>query len=168
MADKVLISNATTYGYDYDDKLIHIAGTATGVSVHGAATMSALGQNVFVAQANGRFTDVGLAAQRMALSASGFVSGTVLATLRINSVAVCSTDPSITMAGSAGAVGQTATNKTATGANAVSGIVNTASAAFSTGDIITVDWNTFSVGSAAATSSGIGLSIFARWRNAAT
>lgn len=159
MSQRIFLSNDTATsspniaGYQYDEETFQISVNET--SVHGGANFSAITQGMFIAKANGTVVDVFLGVVNPALSASGFVSGTVNGTVRINSVDVCSTDPKIDMVATSAGVVRAATNKGSTGAT--SAVVNAASAAFSTGDQICYEYNTRSVGSAAAGAAGKGL-----------
>ncbi len=157
MADGVILSNDVA-GYSYRDTRFEYAFVSE-TSVHGTSgTRYALGAwpSGF---GSGKVVEFGLGVVAPATSASGFVSGTVDATLRINSVAVCSTVPAIAMAGSAGQSARITTNASTTiqQALATSGIVNTASAQVNPGDQISMDFNARSVGSAAAGAAGVGL-----------
>jgi hypothetical protein len=104
--------------------------------------------------------DVAIGVPVPAVSASGFVSGTVDAQVNINSAAVLSTLPAIAMVGSAGAVAR----KTTLTGGGTSAVVNQNSCYFSAGDCISVDYNARSVGSAAATAAGTGLYVGVRVR----
>lgn len=150
-----------TVGYSYHDPehAYHFALLANDASAHGfsAGNQSLLGPM----PAAGRVLDFQIAANP-AVSASGFVSGTIDALLRLNSANIMTTNPSITMAGSASAVFPqlvVGTNVAQSASAAgivflVSGVVNGASASFKQGDYISIDWNARSVGSAAPTTSG--------------
>ncbi|HEY6020243.1 MAG TPA: hypothetical protein VIY48_10165 [Candidatus Paceibacterota bacterium] len=154
--DSIFLTNDAA-GYAYQDKTVFF-GFTSEASAHGASTTLT---QVFTVPAglSGEITDVGIGVVLPAVSASGFVSGTVDATLRINSVAVCSTNPSIAMAGSAGQATRAATQFTSGTASGLitSAVVNAASNAFTAGDQIAVDMNARSVGSAAAGAAGKGL-----------
>lgn len=158
--DQLFLSNDAA-GYTYDTRLI-FAGFAQDNSAHGASTTMT---EVFMVPfgKSGEILDVMLGVELPAVSASGFVSGTTDVTVRINSVAVCSTNPSINMAGSAGQASATNTFGKNT-AIATSAVVNAASNAFVAGDYITVDMNARSVGSAAAGAAGKGLYAQIRYR----
>lgn len=155
MADRVLLSNDTVTGGNgginglaYDDQLFRF-GLDNETSVHGvsAATVA-----VFVAPQNGKIVDFFIGTVKQGVSASGWVSGTVTADVRINSVTALTTSPAIPMAGSAGAVARKATNA----GGGTSAVVDTAANTFSAGDQICIDYNLRSVGSAAATAAGVG------------
>ena len=161
MASRVFLSNDSTIsgGGVQTDEEIFFFSFANESSALGGANASATLVPVAIAKAPGVISDVFVGVVLPPVSASGFVSGTVDAGVRINSAAVLSTNPAIAMAGSAGQAVRVATN---TPPNAASGlitsaVVNVASAAFSTGDQISIDWNTRSVGSAAAGAAGKGL-----------
>lgn len=149
-------------GYAFQDKYAFF-GFASESSAHGASTTMT---EVFMVPAglSGTIQDVGLGVVLPAVSASGFVSGTTDVTVRINSVAVCSTNPSIALAGSAGQAARTTTFGVGTTAIATSAVVNAASNAFSPGDFIAVDMNARSVGSAAAGAAGKGLYGYVKYR----
>lgn len=151
--DQLFLSNDAA-GYTYDTRLIFF-GFAQDNSAHGASTTMT---EVFMVPfgKSGEILDVMLGVELPAVSASGFVSGTIDATVRINSVNICSTNPSINMAGSAGQASATTTFGKNAGI-ATSAIINVASNAFNPGDFITVDMNARSVGSAAAGAAGKGL-----------
>lgn len=159
--DEIVLSNDAA-GYRFDTKFIY-QGFASESSAHGASTTLT---EVFMVPNgySGEITDIQLGVVLPAVSASGFVSGTVDATLRINSVAICSTNPSIAMAGSAGQAARTTTMGTGTVGLITSGQVNTASASFVAGDQISVDMNARSVGSGAATAAGKGLFLAIKYR----
>lgn len=151
MADRLILTNDSTKSYDYDEELF-IGGFVNQTSAHGAAATTH--QVVGVAKRPGRIVDAFVVATP-GLSVSGFVSGTVSANVRINSVSALSTLPGIVMATSAGDYIQKATNKTANGAT--SAVVNSASANFSAGDVITVDFTTQSGNSGTIASVGQGM-----------
>lgn len=149
MADELVLSNASA-GYTLAART-YVFNFASETSAHG---VSAAVIPLFQAAGSGRISDFQIGVVLPAVSASGFVSGTVDATLRINSVACLSTNPSIAMAGSAGQAARIATN--VSGALAVSGVVNVASGAVVPGDQVQMDYNARSVGSAAAGAAGKG------------
>lgn len=152
MADGITLTNDSA-GFSYRDTTLRY-NFVSETSVHGnSGTRYAMGVWPTTAT-SGRIVDFGIGIVAPATSASGFVSGTVDATLRVNSNAVCSTVPAINMAGSAGQSARIATNQS--NALATSGIVNTASAVVNPGDEISLDWNARSVGSAAAGAAGVG------------
>ncbi len=162
MALRAFLSNDSTVsggGIEYDEEILFF-NTANESSAHGA---SASLVPVGIAKANGTIADVFVGVVLPAVSASGFVSGTTQADVRINSATVCSTLPSIPMAGSAGA----ATRKSTNAGGGVSAVVNVASATFSAGDQLSVDWNAVSVGSAAAGAAGKGVYVGVKLRYAA-
>jgi hypothetical protein len=136
-------------GYTFDEEVFYFALANESSALTGSATLVPLG----IAKKAGRIADVFIGVGTPAVSASGFVSGTVDVQARVNSAAVMSTLPSIVMAGSAGAAGRKATNN----GGGVSGVVNQASAAVAKGGMISIDYNARSVGSAAAGSAGTGL-----------
>lgn len=152
MAERKFLSNDSTAsggGIEYDESVFPFnAASESSVFANDALTLIPL----TIAKANGRIVDVVVGVVLPPVSASGFVSGTVLADARINSALVCSTQPSITMAGSAGQ----AVRKSTLAGGGVSAVVNAASAVFSAGDTISFDRSTLSVGSAAAGAAGKG------------
>lgn len=162
MADRIFLSNdnltsAQVPGYQYHEEHRHWQQASETSALTGSATLVP----VFIAPANGRIVDFYIGVVTPAVSASGFVSANVSADLRINSAAVCSTQPLIKgPLGSAGAAGRQTTITTFTSAagkpSPVSAVVNVASAAFSAGDMISIDYNLQSAGSAAAGAAGTG------------
>ena len=163
MADRLFLTDDTV-GYSYDDpnNAVFFQLRAADTSAHGfsAGNVECLGPM----PANGRVVDFQIHVNAPAVSGSGFVSGTVDALLRLNSANIMTTNPSISMAGSASAVwpNGTATNRAQSASAAgivfvTSGVINGASAAFSAGDYLSIDWNARSVGSGAPTSAGTGL-----------
>lgn len=160
MADRLFLSNDSTVsggGIQPDEEIFFFGQASETSALTGSATLVPL----TIAKSNGVISNVIIGVALPGVSASGWVSGTVDATVRINSAAVCSTNPSIAMAGSAGQ----ATRKNTLTGGGVSAVINTASAAFSAGDQISVDWNARSVGSAAATAAGQGFTgaVVVRW-----
>lgn len=157
MADRIFLSNdssgnAQTGGGIWDDEQT-FQFNINETSVQGAANMSAGNVGLFIAKGNGRIVDVFIGAPSVALSASGFVSGTINATPRINSAVVCATVPAINMAAASAVLPNYPATNTGGG---VSAVITAASALFSTGNAISFDWNTFSAGSAAAGQAGKG------------
>lgn len=162
--DELFLTNDAA-GYAYHTRFA-FPGFVSEASAHGASTTLT---EVFTVPNgySGEITDVQIGVVLPAVSASGFVSGTVDATLRINSVAVCSTNPSIAMAGSAGQAYRafTMSNLSGVASGIVTlGVVNTASAVFTAGDQISIDMNARSVGSAAAGAAGKGLYAVVKYR----
>lgn len=158
MANSEIFLSNSTAGYDYDEEVFSFA-FANETSVHG--TSAAVNSLVGPMKRAGKISEVSIGVVKPATSASGFVSGTVTATMRINSAAVCSTDPAIVMAGSAGQAIRTNTNAS----GGTSAVINPASAAFAKGDQLQYDFNARSVGSAAAGAAGTGfyLSVVVRY-----
>ena len=153
MANRLLLSNDSTVsggGIQPDEEVLFFMW-ANESSAHG--TLSATLVPVGIAKANGVISDVYIGVVLPAVSASGFVSGTTEAQVNINSAAVLSTLAAINMAGSAGAAVRKATNS----GGGVSAIITTASAVFSAGDQISLNYDSRSVGSAAAGAAGKGL-----------
>lgn len=161
MADRLLLSNDTNaapqgQGIVYDDDNIYIPLLINEASAHGTAAVT------FAVAAGpmnqkGRVIDFAVGVGRVAVSASGFISANVSANLRINSVSCLSTIPVLLgPVGSSNSALATATNLCSAG-NGVSAVVNAASANFSAGDRISIDWTAQSAGSAAPTQTGTGL-----------
>jgi hypothetical protein len=144
MADRFFLSDdsANPAGIGYNEEIFTWNVASETSVMNGSATLLPVG----VMKQNGRIVDAFIGVVAPALSASGFVSGTIDATFRINSAEVLSTLPAIVMAGSAGQ----ATRKSTNAGGGVSAVVNAASANFSAGDQISFDYNARSVGSAAA------------------
>ena len=160
MADRLIATNDAAKSYDYDEE-VFLFGQANVTSIHGA---SVTGAPLFVAKRNGRITDVFFVAVPAVSAASftGAADGNCSVNARVNSASCLSTMPVIFgPVGTAGAATLKATNLTFTSAagnpSPVSAVVNSASANFSTGDLITVDFAAQSVGSGAATAAGKGL-----------
>lgn len=160
--DEIVLTNDQFTGYD-GRKSTYTFNWASDVSAHGAATTS--GANVPIGPAftvplgspGGRIVDFGIFVNRPALSASGFVSGTVTGSLRINSATVCSTTPIINMAANSAAAIPTLANVSATSTAAVTPtVLNTNSCAWSGSAFLSFDYDTKSAGSAAAGAAGIG------------
>tara|TARA_R110000868_G_scaffold4119_7_gene25019 strand:+ start:2717 stop:3199 length:483 start_codon:yes stop_codon:yes gene_type:complete len=137
-------------GVTYDEEVVIFAFAQESSALTGSAAASV---PVKIAHRAGRVVGCFIGVATPATSASGFVSGTVDAGVRINSAAVLSTNPSIVMAGSAAQAIRKSTNA----GGGVSAVVNAGSAAFVAGAQISVDWNARSVGSAAAGAAGSGL-----------
>ena len=154
MPDKILLSNDAVRGYGYDTKYITFPILANESSAHTTSANTLI--PIFTAPANGRVVDFFIDVVNVALSASGFVSGTVSADLRRNSATVLSTVPAITgpVATSALVVRQCTLGPSA--ANLQSAVVNQASAVFSAGDQFAINWTMQSGASAAAGASGKG------------
>jgi len=160
MADRLIASSDSTTSYTYDEE-VFITGLANVTSVHGA---SVTGIPLFIAKRNGRITDVFIGAVPAVSAASftGDAKGNVSVNVRVNSVSCLSTLPAILApVGSAGQGIFKATNavsaSAAGGPANTSAVVNSASANFSTGDLISLDYNAQSVGSGAPTATGTGL-----------
>ena len=158
MADILSLANETA-GYNPEEEVYTYAFVQEN-SVHGN---SGANRSLFVAKRNGRIVDVILGTVAQGVSASGWVSGTVTADVVVNSAAVCSTQPAIALAGSAGAVARKSTNN----GGGTSAVLTAASANFSTGDHIAINYDARSVGSAAAGAAGTGLYVSVRVRYAA-
>lgn len=161
--DQLVLTNDSK-GYAFNERIAFF-GFANESSAHGAAAIT-LAEVFTVPAISGEITEVGIGVVLPAVSASGFVSGTTTATVRINSVAIMSTAPAIAMAGSAGQAYRVATAFTSGIASGLvtSGVVNAASAAFNAGDQISVDMTANSAGSAAAGAAGKGLYGYIKYR----
>lgn len=161
MADRLIATNDAWKSYDYDEEVFGPFGVANATSANTGSAQHVIG---FVAKRPGRITDFFIRAVP-AVSASGFVSANLNANVRVNSVSALSTLPVIDgPVGSAGAGTAKATNVGGTSAagnpGPVSAVVNSASANFSAGDLITVDYSLQSGGSAAAGTAGSGFAAF--------
>jgi len=161
VADRLALSNDSNTGYKLDEETFWFS-LVRETSAH---TGSAQNIPIGIARASGRVVDFFFAVGGMALSASGFVSANVSATLRINSVAVLSTPPVIT-----GPVATSATvvRKTTNAGGGTSAVVNSASGAFVPGDTFAIDYDLNSAGSAAAGAAGKGFTAGVTVRYAAT
>lgn len=152
MADRILISNDSDYGWTPDDD-VFVWTTPLETSVHGFSAVNV--PLVGPMKANGRIVAIAVGVAQPALSASGFVSGSVDADVRINSGAgVCVTKPLIAMAATSATCVRKATNDDPTPTGVTVGVVDANSAVFSAGDMLTIDYNARSVGSAAAGAAG--------------
>ncbi len=173
MADRKILSNDTVtaplkQGLVADEEVFTFSLANESSALTGSATLVPL----TIAKQNGRITDFVIGVVAPAVSASGFVSANVSATVNINSAACLSTVPVIygpvTSAGAATRKVTNAVSASAAGNPApVSAVVNQASANFSTGDMISLDYNLLSVGSAAAGTAGKGFYAMVRVRYAA-
>lgn len=154
MADRIYLSNDTAQGgIFYDEDVFFFNALANETSAHGAsaATVQVAGPM----KANGKIYDFVIGVVNPALSASGFVSGSVSAQVRINSASVCTTVPSIVVATVSGAVTRKATNQNVSGVTPA--VLGATAALFSAGDMISIDYQAQSGGSAAAGAAGKGL-----------
>ncbi len=151
--DRIVLTNDSTSsggGIHSDEQMFFYNPQVNETSAATGATSAQL-VPLFIAKAPGRISDCFVAVTQTAVSASGFVSGTVNANVRINSVAVLSTQPSIPMAAASAANNRSRTNNSTTSlAATVSAVVNVASANFVAGDQISIDYGVISAGSAAA------------------
>lgn len=130
--------NVTIGGKKYDLDFLYEPIYANAAS---AATGSGTNVNYGLAKASGILLGFWFAAKGPATSASGFISATLSANIRINSVSAL-----LTLPGVAGPASISAANSY----RVISGIVNPASARVNPGDLITVDYTNESGGSAAA------------------
>lgn len=155
MADRIFLSNDADEGYRADED-VFVWNTPLETSVHGFSAVNV--PLVGPMKANGRIVAVIAGVAAPALSASGFVSGSVDADVRINSGAgVCATKPLIAMAATSATTIRKATNDSPTPTGVTVGVVDANSAVFSAGDMLEVDYNARSVGSAAAGAAGNGM-----------
>lgn len=156
MADRIFLSNDATSsaqsGTENDEEVFILNPVVNETSALANTTVT-LAQ-LTTAKKNGRVVEFWIGtAVGPAVSASGFVSGSLSANLRINSVSCLSTLPAIVgPATSAGAAGRKTTNA----GGGVSGVVNAASGVFSAGDQFAVDYVWQSAGSAAAGAAAAG------------
>lgn len=172
MADRKILSNDTVtaplkQGLATDEEVFTFAQVSETSALTGSATAP-----LFIAKQNGRIVDLVIGVVAPAVSASGFVSADVSADVKINSVAVCSTQPVIKgPVTSAGAATRKVTNAVSTSAAGnpapISAVINLASSYFSTGDQVALAYNLNSVGSAAAGTAGAGFYAQVRVRYAA-
>lgn len=155
MADRFIATNDALKSYDFDEEVFQF-GLANATS---ANTGSAQHVIAFVAKRPGRIADFFVRAVP-AVSASGFTGANISANVRVNSVSALSTLPAIGMAGSNSAGTVKATNLGGTSAagnpGPVSAVINSASANFSAGDIVTIDYTLESTGAGAAGTAGTG------------
>lgn len=155
-SNQFLSQDAVGFSFEEETLFINLASESS------ALALSAIQVPAGIMKKAGRVVAAFIGVGAPSVSASGYVSGTVDANVRINSALVLSTAPAIHMAGSAGQVGRRATNiagqvgQSAAAVSAVSGVVNQASAAFSAGAMISIDYNLRSMGSAAAGAAGTG------------
>jgi len=154
MADKILLSNDAIRGYGFDVQYITLPILQNESSAHATSANTLV--PLFTLPGNARIVDFFIDTVNVALSASGFVSGTISADLRRNSATVLSTVPAITgpVATSALVVRQCTLGPSA--ANIVSAVVNQASSLCSAGDQLAVNWTMQSGASAAPGSAGRG------------
>jgi hypothetical protein len=156
------MSLTTYFGYE-EPYFYNVQVSETSAAT---ATTSAQIVPLFQAPHPGTIVDVYVGCAQTPVSASGFVSGTILANARINSATVCSTQPSIPMAAASAASNRSRTNNSTTSlASTVSAVVNAASASFLKGDQISIDYGVTSAGSAAAGlgATGIYVGVIARF-----
>ena len=163
MADKIFLDNDST-GFGYSEAVFNFPQQpTTEASAHGfSGTTVQIGQ----VRNSGRVYAFELGIVNPALSASGFVSGTVDCDLLVNGSSILSTKPAFAMVATSALVVRGSTNGTSA-ANITFPVINTASAAVVPGDQICVTFNARSVGSAAAGAAGKGLVGFALIRPAA-
>jgi len=152
MADRLFLSNDDEKGY-WAQEDIFTWTTPLETSAHGFSAVNV--PLVGPMPRNGRVVDIILGVGKPALSASGFVSGLIDANVRINSGAtICTTAPAIATASTSATCVRKATNDVTTGVTPA--VLGLASAVFSAGDMIEIDYNARSVGSAAAGAAGTG------------
>lgn len=155
MADRLQLTNDTAQGGVYfdEDTFDFAIANATETSAHGASA-----SNVPIAgpmKANGRIIGFTIGVVANALSASGFVSGSVSAQVNVNSANAVSTNPAITVGATSAAIGRKFSDKVGD-ANCQAAVLNPLSANFSTGDQISISYQLQSGGSAAAGAAGTG------------
>lgn len=151
MAERIFLSNDDAGQHFVEENLyFKLAGET---SVHGnSATLVALAGPL---PGTGYISDVVLGVVRPALSASGFVSGTITGDVLINSATCLSTLPKILVATtSAQAIRQNTDNG---GALVTAAAINPLSSGFSNGAQLAINYNAQSGGSAAAGAAGVGL-----------
>lgn len=150
MAKRLFLSNESNTGYHYDEETFNFRFAGES-SAHATSAI-----DVCVAgpmKGTGEIVEFAIGVTRIAVSASGFISATVNAQLRINSVACLSTQPVITgPVASSGVAVRTATNA----GGGTSAVVNSASAVFSAGDFISLDYDCKSGGSDTVGATGTG------------
>lgn len=166
-ADEFFLSN-TTAGLDFNDRQFTFFKQDSETSVIAASSTNQPG--VGPMDRNGRVIGLFIGVSRAALSASGFVSATIDADLRINSGAnIMTTKPSIVMLAASATVAlqRVATNYVSAHSAATAGVVNAASGVFSAGDMLEFDYNARSVGSAVPglTQTGIYIGVTVRFAN---
>lgn len=165
MADNLILSN-DALGYEFYEETIEFP-TCVPLPLNDASALafstSAAPAPVRVMNRPGRIIDFGFGVVNPAVSASGFVSGTIDATLTINGVgSVLSQLPTVKMYGSAGQLSGALSGRVFVNASAAStafqipAVINQASAQFNAGDQLGVQVNARSVGSAAAGTAGAG------------
>ena len=154
MADKILLSNDAIRGYGYDTREITLPILVNESSAHATSANTLV--PIYTIPRNARIVDFYIDTVQVALSASGFVSGTISADLRRNSASVLSTVAAITgpVATSALVVRQCTLGPSA--ANIQSAVVNQASALCSAGDQLAVNWTMQSGASAVPGAGGKG------------
>ena len=162
LADRIVLSNDSTSaggGIHPDEQMFFYNPQVSETSAATGATSAQI-VPLFIAKAPGRVVDAFVAVAQTAVSASGFVSGTVNANVRINSATILSTQPAIPMAAASAANNRSRTNNATTSlAATVSAVVNAASATFQQGDQISIDYGVISAGSAAAGLGVTGVSV---------
>lgn len=157
--DRILLSNDSTSsgGGIHQDEQEFVYNPAVSETSAATGATSAILVPLFIAKAPGRVTDIFVAVAQTAVSASGFVSGTVNADVRINSASITSTKPSIPVAAASAAQNRSRTNNSTNSlAVTVSAVINGNSSHFAQGDQISIDYGVLSGGSAAA---GVGSTV---------
>ena len=149
MADRIMLTNDEVGSAFAEETFFFNFASETSALAASAVTIPLCAPPVA-----GQVVDVVLGVVRPALSASGFVSGTVDFDVKINSVTCLSTKPAIAMVATSALAVRTNTND---GAAAATKAVLNASNAFDANDQICVEYNARSVGSAAAGAAGVGL-----------
>jgi|SRR5579871_6416512 len=158
--DRILLSNdsgSSGGGIQNDEQMFFYTPMTSETSAATNATSAQL-VPLFQAKAAGRVVDAFVGLAQTAVSASGFVSGTANANVRINSVGILSTQPAITMAAASAANNRSRSNNSGTSLGTVtSAIVNQNSNTFAQGDQISIDYGFLSAGSAAAGQAATGI-----------
>ncbi len=170
MADNIILSN-DALGTEFFELRVAFQGANVPIietSAHGLSASGDIG--LLPAPFTGRIVNYGYAVVAAAVSASGFVSGTVDAGVFINGNAIQSASGAINMANSASGVTASRTFiDTATTSTALVNPpqLNPGSTSFNKGDMISFKFNARSVGSAAAGTAGAGFSGFVTLRRTA-
>lgn len=153
MAQRIFLSNdAGSQGGIYWDEDVFTYAYAGTTSVHGASA-----SNIALAgpmKANGVIQEFVIGVTNPALSASGFVSGSISANVKINGVSAVTTMPSIAVASNSANVTFKATNQNVAGV--VPAVLSPTLNVFSAGNFISLDVRTETAGSAAAGAAGTG------------
>jgi hypothetical protein len=160
--DSIALTNDAV-GNSFREEIWWVAPVLNDTSAHGnSAGNMAIGPAV---NFSGRVVDFGIFVTKQAVSASGFMSGTIDALVRLNSASITSTNPTIPMvSGSATQQAAVATYVSGGFNGGTSCVINNNSAVFSPGNYISFDYNARSVGSGAAAAAGTGLRVYVKIR----